>query len=141
MNKLLILLLLATPSYSYELLQPSQMSLGVEYYDFLRDPYIEQYTDQWTYGVAFGTKIDVLSFKNNTTKYRLFADPTLKFRATESQIRQGGLYYELGIESLGSKDIRLYRRHESLHCLECNESTKKYPLIESWVAEMRWNFK
>jgi hypothetical protein len=141
MNKLLLLLLLSTPAFSYEILQPSQLHLGVEYYDTLRDPYIDQYTDVWTYGVQFGTKIDLFSYKRNRSEYRLFADPTLKFRATESQIRQGGLYYELGVESLGHRDFRLYRRHESLHCLECNESTKKYPLLDSWVLETRWNFK
>jgi hypothetical protein len=141
MNKLLLLLLLSTPAFSYEIFQPRQMNLGVEYYDTLRDPYIDQYSDVWTYGVHFGSKIDLFSFKRNKTEYRLFADPTLKFRATESQIRQGGLYYELGFEYLGKRDVRLYRRHESLHCLECNESTKKYPLLDSWVLETRWNLK
>jgi len=120
----------------YRLLEPTNLSVEMEYYDTLRDPYIRQYDSSWTYGSAISTQITLLG--RPAKKWKLFLDPKLRFRATESQIRQGGLNYETGLDISTDRGFRFLRRHESLHCLECNESKRNYPLLDSWVFQINW---
>jgi hypothetical protein len=129
----------------YYLLKPSEVIFEAERYQNLRDNHIPQYTGEWTYGTMLGTKFDILGIKAAKSEYRLFYNPELKFRATDSQVRQGGLYYEAGLESAGTeRAVRLFKRHESLHCLECNEQAgpnKTYQLLDSYVVQLKWRLR
>lgn len=149
MKQLLVLLLLSASTASaaeWRLLEPSAAIIRAENYETLRDPYLRQYDSEWTYGVAMGLDIDLLSYK----RYRLYYDPILKFRATESQIRQGGLEYQTGFFMPVRKgmSVNVFRYHESLHALEANADTpdgkstsRHYPLIDSYGIELKWRLK
>lgn len=131
----------AHQSFGYELLQPHKVILEGQKYDNLRDPYIPQY--QWVYGSSLGLDLDLFSTTNRKTKYSLFFNPTLKFRANEQQIRQGGLVYEGGLGIQNKTSIYFVRQHESLHCLECNadETSRNYPVMDAWALRIEWNVK
>jgi hypothetical protein len=141
MNKLLILLsLLSTPSFSYDFLQPKSLGLELEYFETLRDPYVPEDQDKWTYGAAMNTKISVLG--SNDNRYRLYFDPELRFRSTTSQIRYGALYFATGLE-INTEDrcYRVFRRHLSEHVLERDRPARAYPLLDSYVISMEWRIK
>lgn len=133
-------------SESLKLIQPTELHIRGEQYEVLRDPYIPQYENDWTYGAALGTSLDLISYST----WALYYAPTLKFRATESQIRQGGLEYQTGMTYSFSSGMSLdvFKYHESLHCLECNATTedgrstsKAFPLVESYGLELKWRIK
>lgn len=142
------LVLLTGPAYaeSLRLLEPREALVRGEYYETLRDPYIRQYDESWTYGAALGLALDIAA----TDSWRLYYDPTLKFRSTESQIRQGGLVYQTGFKANvnASLSIDVFRWHESLHVLDTEadrphgerseSSSKHYPLVDSYGMELKW---
>jgi hypothetical protein len=123
----------------YEILEPTKVILEGEKYDIYRDPYMYNETDNWVYGAALTTQFTLLGQKENN--WRLFYDPTLGFKATEEQVRYGSLYYELGGEFLQERGLRLFRRHYSGHVFERFKSDNKYPVMDSWVAQLVWELK
>lgn len=133
---ILLLSLISTPALSYDLLLPTHIGLEGEKYENLRDPYMPEEDNKWTYGAAMYSKFTLLGDRSDD--WRFFFDPKLKFRSTTSQIRQGGLYFETGFEIIKDRGIRLFRRHESLHALERGRDNDRYPVLDSWVMQLEW---
>lgn len=133
----------------YRLLEPTELVMRWEQYESLRDPYMRQYDDAWAYGASMGVSLDILSGTNAGVQWRLYYDPTFMLRSTASQVRMGGLEYQMGAAfTLDKYTINFFRYHESLHCLECNADTfdggstsRHFPNVDSYGAEIRWRIK
>lgn len=130
------------PAYGsdWKLLEPTSVRLELERYETLRDPYIPEDTDNWVYGTAIATKFTLVG--NKKQKWRLFTEPEMRFRATDSQVRYGALYMESGFEIFRpTRSFRIFQRHHSEHVMERERGTRAYPLLDSYVVQMEWKFK
>jgi hypothetical protein len=125
---------------AYEILEPTTVTIIGEYYDAHRDPYITEDNGDWVYGAGLGAKFTLFGDRQNN--YRLFYDPTLSFKGTSAQIREGGLDYQLGFEAFyQGRGFKIYRNHSSHHVLERGRDNKAFPLTDSWKAEISWEVK
>lgn len=138
MSKLILLLLFSSVAQAGELqgMKPRSVGLELEYYDTLRDPYTPEDNGRWYYGTALSLDLQLAKWKGTTMYYA----PLLHFRSTKSQVRHGGLYYELGFEKrFGERmQMKLYKRHHSQHVFERERGSRAYPLLDSTVVEVEW---
>lgn len=127
----------AYQAMAIEIVQPKSVGLEFEKYRTLRDPYIPEDDSNWRYGVAMTTQFTLVGQRENN--WRLFIDPSLRFRGTHSQIREGSLYWEAGGEiKYQDREVRLFHRHESRHVLEYERPSRTFPLLDSWVLQTKW---
>lgn len=124
-------------AFGMEIMEPKSVTLEFEKYRTLRDPYIPEDDGNWRYGAAMTTQFTLVGQKEN--KWRLFVDPSLRFRGTHSQIREGSLYWEAGGEvRYNNRGVRLFHRHESRHVMEYERQSRTFPLLDSWVLQSSW---
>lgn len=123
----------------WKLLEPDSVQLELERYEVLRDPYTPEDNDDWVYGTAMTTRFTLVGKPEQ--KWRLFTDPQLRFRVTDSQVRYGALYVESGFEILRERGFRIFQRHHSEHVMERERGTREYPLQDSWVVQLEWRIK
>jgi hypothetical protein len=153
--RLLLALLLIVNTVAFGREQPANWtflelegaSLEAKKYHTLRDPYIpEEGATDWVGGGSFMERLRLLGHRPSGTS--LFWQNRLHFSGTESQIRQGGWEFELGLSKKDTTTMpgwtgttSLFYYHHSQHVMERARDIRAFPVENSTILLIEWRKK
>jgi len=129
---IVMLMLLTTPGWGddWKIGKLRKCSLGVaKIADYRNEDFVVE-GEPWARLVELNWDVDMLRYRD----FGLFWDNTVEGRSTESQFRQVGWRYELGI---AINRVNVFWRHHSQHVMDYR-APHRFPLRNEYGVEFIW---